>query len=84
MRATCRKVEWDDREVTSAFGNIGSHGALVMIGPRGLLGMEHGLKYDKDRPADETVRTHLWRTLVEGKLLGSGNVWGTVHLEKKQ
>ena len=26
LRATCRKVEWDeDREATTAFGNIGSH-----------------------------------------------------------
>ena len=38
---------------------LGVIGALVMIRPRGLLGMEHGLTYDKGRPAGEKVRTHL-------------------------
>lgn len=38
---------------------LGVIGALVRISPRGLLGMEHGLTYDKDRPAGEKVRTRL-------------------------
>lgn len=38
---------------------LGVIGALVMIRPRGLLGMEHGLTYDKGRSAGEKVRTHL-------------------------